>query len=180
MPAISRRLFLLAPPVAAVAAAAWIGGAQEGIEALDAQPLPGARHASGAPVKGFRFAQLKGSVTVIHALSSSRPECADEIALWLEVGSDPRFQIAGVFVRDREADAREFIARTGNPYDALAFDFDGRVERALGLREAPSTFITDPSGAIIHVVRGPLTRTYFQRTLLPVIDGASPITALMA
>ena len=180
MPAISRRLFLLAPPVAAVAAASWFNESVEGLEALDAPPLPGAFHASGAPVKGFRYAQFRGSVTVIHALASWRPECADEVALWLELGSDRPFQMGGLFVRDREADAREFIARTGNPYDALAFDADGRAERHLGLREAPSTYILDTNASVIHVVRGPMTREHLKGTVMPIIEGASPITALLA
>lgn len=180
MPLINRRFFLFAPPVAAVAATSWFSDPSEGLESLDAPPLAGAFHASGAPVKGFRFAQLKGAVTVIHALASSRPECADEVALWLELRGDPRFQIAGVFVRDGEAAAREFIARVGNPYDALGFDPDGRVERQLGLREAPSTFVLNPQRQVIHVAHGPLTRENLKRTVLPIIDGASPISALMA
>ena len=180
MAPINRRFFLLAPPAAAVAAASWFSDPIDGLEALDVPPLAGAFHASGAPVKGFRFAQLEGSVTVIHALASWRPECADEVAMWLELRGDPRFQIAGVFVRDSEAAARDFIARVGNPYDALGFDPDGRVERQLGVREAPSTVVLAPGRQIIHVARGPLTREHLKRTVLPIIDGASPVTALMA
>ncbi|MDP2356949.1 MAG: redoxin domain-containing protein [Beijerinckiaceae bacterium] len=178
MAIISRRLFLIVPPAAL--AATWFGEASEGIESIDAPPLVGAKHVSGAPVKGFRHAQLKGSVTIIHALASSRPECRDEVALWHNLVHEHRFQIAGLFVRDTEADARDFIARTGNPYDALAFDADGRVERQLGVRDVPSTFVVDAGGKIIHVLRGPLTREYFARTMLPIIEDASPIAPLLA
>jgi hypothetical protein len=48
------------------------------------------------------------------------------------------------------------------------------------VREAPSTVVLDPGRQIIHVVRGPLTREHLKRTVLPIIDGASPVTALMA
>lgn len=178
MARINRRLFLIAPPVAG--AALYLRGSEEGLEALDAQPLAGAHHASGAQVRGFRHAQLKGWVTIVHALASWRPECADEIALWRELRGDERFQLAGLFVRDSEAAARDFIARTGNPYDALAFDHDGRAERCLGLREAPSTFVLNAQARIIHVVEGPLTRAYFEATMAPVIDGASPTAPLLA
>lgn len=180
MPPVSRRFFLFAPPVAAVAAAVSLPHSGEGLEALDAPPLEGVLHASGAPVRGFRFAQLRGSVTVIHALASWRAECAEEVALWREIGRDPRFQLAGLFVRDRANDARAFIARTGNPYDALAFDAEGRAERQLGLREAPSTFVLNPRASIIYEVRGPLTRDRFQNAVLPIIEGATPISALLA
>ena len=104
MALISRRLFLIVPP--AVLAATWFGESGEGFEAINAPPLAGAKRASGADAKGFRHAQLKGAVTVIHALASSRPECLDEVALWHDFVSKHRFQIAGLFVRDNEADAR--------------------------------------------------------------------------
>jgi cytochrome c biogenesis protein CcmG, thiol:disulfide interchange protein DsbE len=175
---ISRRLFLIAPPAAA--AAIWLGDSADGIEALDAPPLAGARHASGSHVKGFRYAQLKGWVTIVHALTSSRPECGEEIALWREIGPHPGFQLAGLFVRDSEAAARDFIALHGNPYDALAFDADGRAERQLGVRDAPSTFVLNADARIIHVVQGPLTRAHFEQTMLPIIEEASPTAPLLA
>ncbi len=175
---ISRRLFLIAPPAAA--AALFLRGSEEGLEALDAPPLAGVHHASGAAARGFRHAQLKGWVTVVHALASWRPECADEIALWREVGGDERFQLAGLFVRDSEAAARDFIARNGTPYAALAFDRDGRAGRQLGVRDAPSTFVLNAHARIIHRVEGPLTRDHFDRKMLPIIMEASPTAPLLA
>ncbi len=178
MALISRRFFLIVPP--AVLAATWFGESGEGFEAINAPPLAGAKRASGADAKGFRHAQLKGAVTVIHALASSRPECFDEVAVWHDLVREHRFQFAGLFVRDNEADARNFIERTGNPYDALAFDADGRAERQLGVREVPSTFVVNAGGQIIHVLQGPVTRDYFTRTLLPIIEDAAPIAPLRA
>ncbi|MBX9759549.1 MAG: redoxin family protein [Beijerinckiaceae bacterium] len=178
MACISRRLFLIAPPAAA--AALFLRGSEEGLEALDAPPLAGAHHASGAPAKGFRHANLKGWVTIVHALAGWRPECADEIALWRAVGQDTRFQIAGLFVRDSEADALAFIARHGNPYDVLAFDSDGAAGRQLGVDAPPTTFIFGAHGQVIHTVRGPVTREHFERVILPIIIDASPITPLLA
>ena len=83
-------------------------------------------------------------------------------------------------MRDSESRALDFIRRTGNPYDALGFDADGRAERLLGVREVPTTFILDAHCEIIHVGRGALTRTYFEQTMLPIIEQAAPATALMA
>lgn len=178
MPLISRRLFLVLPPAAL--ATTWLGDSKEGLESLDAPPLSGARHASGADVKGFRHEQLKGWVTVVPALSSSRPECREEVALWRELRDDERFQMAGVFVNDTEADARNFIAQTGNPYDALAFDAYGRTARQLGVRTIPSTFVLNADGRIIHTLQGPLTRDYFVNVMRPIIEDASPLSPLLA
>lgn len=178
MPLISRRLFLILPPAAL--ATSWLGDSKEGLESIDAPPLSGAKHASGADVKGFRHAQLKGWVTVVHALSSARPECREEVALWRELHDDERFQMAGLFVGDTEADARNFIAQSGNPYDALAFDTDGSTSRQLGVRSVPSTFVFNAEGKIAHTLQGPLTRDYFANTMLPVIEDASPLSPLLA
>ena len=176
---INRRSFLIIPPAAA--AAAWIGVTRDaGIEALDAKPLDGALHASGAPVKGFRHEQLRGWVTVIHVFASWRPECADDCAVLQNYTSDKRFQLAGIAVRDNERDARAFIERNGNPYDALAFDADGSAERSLKVRDIPSTYVLNPDGQVIHTLRAPLTRDYFEQTLLPMIEAASPLEPLLA
>lgn len=181
MAALTRRSFLIVPPAAAAAAfLARPGVDPESLESLDAPALAGARHANGAPARGFRHAQLRGWVTVVHALASWRPECAGEVALFHEFSADRSFQLAGLFVRDIEDDARAFVARHGNPYDALAFDADGRAEKCLRLRETPSTFVFGPGGGVIHALRGPLTRDYFEGTMLPVIEAASPMTELMA
>jgi cytochrome c biogenesis protein CcmG/thiol:disulfide interchange protein DsbE len=175
---VSRRSFLIVPPVAAVAA--WLSVAEEGVEALDARALEGAQHASGAPVKGFRHSQLRGFVSVVHALASWSPECEAEYEVIRELATHERIQIAGVFVRDDEASARAFIARNGNPYDALAFDGDGRVERLLGVGAPPNTFVFDASGRIVHVVREALTRDYLRGTLAPLVEALSPMNNLTA
>lgn len=179
MAPISRRLFLFVPP--ALVAATWLGKPDgEGIETLNARPLAGAKHASGADVKGFRHEQLKGWVTVVHALSSAHPECAEEIALWRAYAGDERYQIAGLFVGESEAAARDFVAANGNPYDALAYDGDGRAAALLGVRNAPSTLVLNAEGRIVHRVEGPVTRDYLERVLLPIIEDASPIAPMMA
>ncbi len=178
MAQISRRLFLFVPP--AIVATTWLGKPDEGIESLLAQPLAGAKHASGADVKGFRHAQLKGWVTVVHALSSAHPECAEEIALWRAYSGDERYQIAGLFMGESEAAARDFVAANGNPYDALAYDGDGRAAALLGVRTAPSTLVFNAEGQIVHKVQGPVTRDYLERVLLPIIEDASPIAPMMA
>ncbi len=179
MALMTRRAFLIIPPAIAVAASFGLSSS-EGLRALDAPPLAGVTHASGAPVKGFRFEQLTGWVTIVHALASWRPECEQECAFLKEIAGDERFQLAGLFVRDTEAAARAFIARVGNPYDALGFDADGRAERQLGLREAPSTFILNVRGQVVHTLEGPLTREYYEQTMSPVIDALSPTTDLLA
>jgi cytochrome c biogenesis protein CcmG/thiol:disulfide interchange protein DsbE len=176
---INRRSFLIIPPAAA--AAAFIGVSQDaGIEALDVKPLEGALHASGAPVKGFRYAQLRGWVTVVHAFASWRPECADECVILRDYMRNERFQLAGLIVRDNEQDARAFIERHGNPYDALAFDRDGSAERSLAVQDVPTTFILGADARVIHTLRAPLTRDYIEQTMMPIIEEASPMTPLLA
>jgi cytochrome c biogenesis protein CcmG/thiol:disulfide interchange protein DsbE len=175
---VTRRLFLIIPPVAVVAAS--IGAPRKEGSDFEVPPLAGAHHASGAPVKGFRHSQLKGWVTIVHALNSARPECRDEVALWREFSGDERFQLAGFFVRDNEQDARNFIADTGNPYDALGFDVDGRAASLFGLRDAPSTLVLNARAEVVHALHGPMTREHFEGKMLPIIEASSPLGELVA
>lgn len=178
MALVTRRLFLIIPPVAVVAAS--ISAPRKEDADFEVLPLAGARHASGAPAKGFRHSQLKGWVTIVHALNSARPECRDEVALWREFSGDERFQLAGFFVRDNEQDARNFIAETGNPFDALGFDADGSAASLFGMRDIPSTLVLNARAEVAHVLHGPLTREYFERNILPAIDAASPSAEMLA
>lgn len=167
---LSRRLLLIAPPAAV--AGIYFAGDAAGIEDLDAPPLTGAMTSFGqAP--GLRHADLKGSVTLLHAIASWCPYCEQESAFIRTLANDRRFRLVGLFVKDREAAARAYIQRHGNPYAALGFDADGRAERQVGVRGVPNTFVLNPAGRIVHTRRGVLTPEYFRDTLAPVIEAAA-------
>jgi len=174
----SRRSLLVVPPAAF--AFAYLGLSGESLEQLDAPPLEGARDASGAPVVGVRHADLGGAVTLVHAIASWCPYCEKESAFARELAGDPRFRFAGLFVRDKTANAQAYIERHGNPYDVLGFDADGRAERQLGVRGVPNTFILAPQGQIVHTLRGPMTRAYFEERMLPIIEAFAPAMFLQA
>jgi cytochrome c biogenesis protein CcmG, thiol:disulfide interchange protein DsbE len=163
---LSRRLLLLAPPAIGLA---YLARADNGIERLDAPPLEGV---SGvfSQVKGVRHADLKGSVTLLHAIASWCPFCQQESAFMRTLAHDRRFQLVGLFVKDAEANAKAYISRYGNPYAALGFDADGRAAQQVGVRGVPNSFILDKQGRIVHTRRGMLTKEYFGQTMLPLIE----------
>lgn len=65
--------------------------------------------------------------------------------------------IVGLNYKDAESDARRWLTRFGNPYDAVAFDLEGRVGIDFGVYGAPETFFIDAGGVIRHKIIGPVS-----------------------
>jgi cytochrome c biogenesis protein CcmG/thiol:disulfide interchange protein DsbE len=64
--------------------------------------------------------------------------------------------IVGIAVRDRAEDSIGFLARHGNPYEAIALDPESKVSIAFGASGVPETFVIDPYCKIRHQHIGPL------------------------
>jgi len=66
-------------------------------------------------------------------------------------------RIIGLNYKDDPDDAKQWLARLGNPYQVIAADRDGRIAIDWGVYGAPETFLIDQQGIIRHKVIGPLT-----------------------
>ena len=66
-------------------------------------------------------------------------------------------RIIGLNYKDEASDAKQWLARLGNPYQAIAADRDGRIAIDWGVYGAPETFLIDQQGIIRHKVIGPLS-----------------------
>lgn len=66
-------------------------------------------------------------------------------------------RVIGLNYKDEPNDAKQWLAKLGNPYQAIAADRDGRIAIDWGVYGAPETFLIDQQGIIRHKVIGPLS-----------------------
>jgi cytochrome c biogenesis protein CcmG/thiol:disulfide interchange protein DsbE len=115
----------------------------------------------GVPVPGLDPAQFRGNVTIVNVWASWCVPCRDEAAELLKLSQDKRFRVAGINYKDETENARRFLGRFGNPYDAVGVDKNGRAAIDWGVYGVPETFIVGRDGKIVFKLVGPLTEGNF-------------------
>lgn len=139
--------------------------------ALDA--APGLAAADGRPLPGFSAADLEGRRTILNFWASWCPSCREEHQLLVEFSARSPAPIFGAAVRDDPDHARDFLARNGNPYAAVGMDSRGHLQRALGARGVPTTFVIGPGPRIELALQGPLDAQILATRLLPALTRAA-------
>ncbi len=136
----------------------------------------------GKPAPAFQLSQLddfqktispedlKGKVWLLNVWASWCVACRAEHPVLLEMARRGDLNIYGLNYKDQPNDAKGWLAQHGgNPYTAIAVDFDGRVGIDYGVYGVPETFLIDKQGVIRHKVIGPITREELNGKLLPMI-----------
>ena len=77
--------------------------------------------------------------------------------------------VLGVNYKDREADARNFLTRHGNPFARLGVDTPGRVAIDWGVYGVPETYVLDRHGVIRWRWAGPLTTELLDDSVFPLL-----------
>ncbi|MEZ5877353.1 MAG: DsbE family thiol:disulfide interchange protein, partial [Tepidamorphaceae bacterium] len=88
--------------------------------------LEGLEGGSG-PIPGFSRADLNGAVSVVNVWASWCVPCREEHPFIEKLSEDTRFKVYGLNYKDKAENARRFLGRYGNPYDAVGVDEKGRV-----------------------------------------------------
>jgi cytochrome c biogenesis protein CcmG/thiol:disulfide interchange protein DsbE len=83
--------------------------------------------------------------------------CHDEAPLLQELRGDRRFQIIGINYKDVPENARRFLGRYGNPFDAVGVDANGRAAIEWGVYGVPETYVVGRDGKIAFKLVGPIT-----------------------
>ena len=104
----------------------------------------------------FSKKDLIGHVTLVNVWASWCFACRQEHETVKRLSRDG-VRIIGLNYKDKTDDAKNWLAKLGNPYQAIAVDIDGRIAIDWGVYGAPETFLIDREGIIRHKVIGPLS-----------------------
>jgi cytochrome c biogenesis protein CcmG, thiol:disulfide interchange protein DsbE len=181
-----RRSFLMALPLfvfAALAALFWlrlgdgdpsrIPSALIGHQAPQiALPALAGLNDEGKEVPGLDPAMFKGKVTLVNVWASWCIPCHDEAPLLSELGKDKRLQMVGINYKDTPDNARRFLGRYGNPFQAVGVDGNGRTGIEWGVYGVPETFVVGRDGAIAYKLVGPIMPENIDAVLRPQIEKA--------
>ncbi|MCB1477837.1 MAG: DsbE family thiol:disulfide interchange protein [Rhodobiaceae bacterium] len=131
--------------------------------------LEGLEGGSG-PIPGFSRADLNGAVSVVNVWASWCVPCREEHPFIEKLSEDTRFKVYGLNYKDKAENARRFLGRYGNPYDAVGVDEKGRVGIDWGVYGVPETFIVDREGRIAYKHIGPINQASLEQIILPKIE----------
>jgi len=98
--------------------------------------------------------------------------CRQEHEALLEIAKQHQVPIIGLDYMDERDKAKQWLAQLGNPYDAVAFDTDGRTAIDWGVYGAPETYLVDAKGRVIFKFISPMTADVWQQEFLPRIAAA--------
>jgi cytochrome c biogenesis protein CcmG/thiol:disulfide interchange protein DsbE len=135
-------------------------------------PLAGAP-ASGSVIPGFSTADLAtGEPTVVTVWASWCGPCIQEQPTLTEFKKRSKIRLFGINYKDEPANANRFLARYGNPFDAIGADQNGRVAIDWGVYGVPETYVVDGRGQIVYKLVGPATADALTNQILPAIEQA--------
>lgn len=103
--------------------------------------------------------------------------CRVEHPQLMALGRRDDVVLVGLNLRDEPDDARRWLDRYGDPYDAIPVDPDSRVAIDYGVYRAPETFVIDARGVIRHKFSGAITPEDVDRILLPLLARLAGETA---
>ncbi|MGO9932968.1 MAG: DsbE family thiol:disulfide interchange protein [Steroidobacteraceae bacterium] len=115
---------------------------------------------------------LKGQVYLLNVWGTWCVACRQEHEALLEIARQHAVPIIGLDYMDERDKAKLWLTQLGNPYDAVAFDNDGRTAIDWGVYGAPETYLVDGKGRVIYKFISPLTADVWQHEFLPRIAAA--------
>lgn len=119
--------------------------------------------------RSFRSGDMLGKVWLLNVWASWCAPCRAEHPVLLELARSGGVAIVGLNYNDQRADSRRWLQTFGNPYQASAFDGDGRIGMEYGVYGVPETFVIDRRGVVRFKLVGPVTADVVREKLLPLI-----------
>ena len=117
----------------------------------------------------IRLDDMRGKVWMLNVWASWCVACREEHPLLVEFAKKRVVPLYGLNYKDQREDAKAWLARFGNPYDASLFDDEGRVGIDFGVYGVPETFVIDQNGVIRLKHIGPLTPDVIATKIEPLL-----------
>jgi cytochrome c biogenesis protein CcmG, thiol:disulfide interchange protein DsbE len=124
------------------------------------------------PSRTVSTAKFAGQVYVLNVWATWCFACREEQEELLAIARQHVVPIVGLDYRDNQDRAKLWLAQLGNPYDAVAFDGDGRTAIEWGVYGAPETYLIDTHGRIVFKFISPITAEIWEKEFLPRIAAA--------
>jgi cytochrome c biogenesis protein CcmG/thiol:disulfide interchange protein DsbE len=119
------------------------------------------------PDKRFAPADMKGKVWLLNVWASWCVSCRDEHPVLVELAGKRVIPVLGLNYKDKDDQAKAWLAKFGNPYDLSVVDADGRIGIDYGVYGVPETYLIDGEGVIRYKQIGPLTPAILEQKVLP-------------
>jgi cytochrome c biogenesis protein CcmG/thiol:disulfide interchange protein DsbE len=117
-------------------------------------------------------ADLKGQVYILNVWGTWCAACREEHDALLAISQQHVVPIIGLVYMDERDKAKQWLEQLGNPYQAVAFDTDGRTAINWGVYGAPETYLVDGNGRIVYKFISPMTQQIWDREFMPRIAAA--------
>lgn len=114
-------------------------------------------------------ADLPKTPYMINVWGSWCPTCYEEHPFFMQLYKQ-QVSIVGVNYKDELENAREYIAKGGDPYVFSLQDFEGSFAIDLGLTGAPESFIVDSEGNIRQHILGEVGEENWESRIKPCMD----------
>jgi cytochrome c biogenesis protein CcmG/thiol:disulfide interchange protein DsbE len=114
---------------------------------------------------------LRGSPTLVNVWASWCVACREEHEVLLKLAASKRLRVLGLNYKDQREAALAWLARLGDPYQAVAVDADGRAAIDWGVYGVPESFLVDAEGIIRYKQVGPLTPEILEDRVFPLLKG---------
>ena len=125
------------------------------------------------PTQMVSKADLLGKPYLLNVFASWCIECGAEHPVLEAEAPTLGVQLVGYNYKDAPDDAKQWLARHGNPYNLLIADLSGSTAIDFGVYGAPESFLIDAKGVIRYKHIGPLTSEVVASELKPAIAALS-------
>ena len=122
-----------------------------------------------AAEKSFSPEDMKGKVWLFNVWASWCVSCRQEHPLLVAFAKEGKVPVVGLNYKDQLGDAKNWLARFGDPYVLSAVDADGRVGIDYGVYGVPETYVIDKAGMIRMKHTGPITAESLEKQILPLV-----------
>ncbi|BAO28182.1 DsbE family thiol:disulfide interchange protein [Sulfuritalea hydrogenivorans] len=119
--------------------------------------------------KSFSPADMKGKVWLLNVWASWCVSCRQEHPLLVSFAKEGKVPVVGLNYKDQLVDAKNWLAKFGDPYVVSAVDADGRVGIDYGVYGVPETYVIDKAGMIRMKHTGPITPESLKTQILPLV-----------